>query len=159
MCVWAFSTGSCLQSSHLFESGLCVIANASCPALFIFIHMPWVAFLSVFSCAFLDCPPWGMDTYTRCISYPALFTFIHMSCCCFVIQRFLRLHLGALPWFEKVSTTSVWVSNGNEVVACIVNLTTWVTSLLTQVTPSATHQHVCSIFFHCEYNSGANRTI
>ena len=67
--------------------------------------------------------------------------------CRFVIQRFLRLHLGALPWFEKVSTTSVWVSNGNEVVACIVNLTTWVTSLLTQVTPSATHQHVCPIFF------------
>ena len=67
--------------------------------------------------------------------------------CCFVIQRFLRLHLGALPWFEKVSTTSVWVSNGNEVVACIVNLTTWATSLLTQVTPSATHHPVCPIFF------------
>ena len=34
--------------SYLFESGLCVIASASCPALFTFIHRPWVAFLSIF---------------------------------------------------------------------------------------------------------------
>ena len=32
----------------------------------------------VFPCEFSDCPPWGMDTYTGCISCPSLFTFIHM---------------------------------------------------------------------------------
>ena len=46
--MWIFYKHLCLQSSHLFELRLDVIANASWPALFIFIHMPWVAFLSIF---------------------------------------------------------------------------------------------------------------
>ena len=196
MCVWAFSTGSCLQSSHLFESGLCVIANASCPALFIFIQMPWVAFLSVFSCAFLDCPPWGIDTYTRCISYPALFTFIHLPWVAVLwfedshsmhwrahlywkrlgfllkmrglhwhqstlkpTQAFKRLHFGALSRFEKVPTTSVWVSNGKwgGFPASSTSQPGWPDS-----SHKSHHLHTPAcrpIFLHDEYDSGADQNM